>query len=94
MRSLSRDTLRQEREYQRQRLALDRKIVTVADRVSLQHAILRKYERVLDQSIGSCALRNPNCAAIVATAIEFFEGDRYQLYAWSVMPNHIHVVFS
>jgi hypothetical protein len=28
----------------------------------------------------------------VANAIRFFEGERYELDAWVVMPNHVHAV--
>jgi REP element-mobilizing transposase RayT len=30
---------------------------------------------------------------LVAEAIRFFDAQRYQLRAWVVMPNHVHVVF-
>jgi alanyl-tRNA synthetase len=29
----------------------------------------------------------------MAGALKHFDGDRYRLYAWCVMPNHVHVVF-
>ena len=29
---------------------------------------------------------------IVATALQFFDGERYELGEWVVMPNHVHVV--
>ena len=41
---------------------------------------------------GSCALRHADAAAIVQNALLFFEGQRYYLSAWCVMPNHVHVV--
>ena len=31
-------------------------------------------------------------AAIVQTALQHFDGERYRLIAWVVMPNHIHVM--
>jgi REP element-mobilizing transposase RayT len=31
---------------------------------------------------------------IAAGALQHFDGDRYDLIAWSIMPNHIHVVFT
>src|SRR5262245_23086601 len=31
-------------------------------------------------------------ASIVEDAILHFDGDRYQLLAWCVMPNHVHVI--
>ena len=47
----------------------------------------------LDQGIGSCLLRDPEHARIVAEALRHFAGDRYLLGSFVVMPNHIHVLF-
>ncbi len=41
---------------------------------------------------GVCYLRDPGLADLVAGAIRFFEGQRYELRAWVVMPNHAHAV--
>jgi len=46
----------------------------------------------LDNGHGSCILRDPNIAGIVANALKHFDGQRYELLAWCVMPNHVHVV--
>ncbi len=60
--------------------------------------LIRRYKRrlinrTLDLNFGSCILRG-DAAAIVANAILFFDAVRYELYAWCIMPNHAHVVFS
>lgn len=55
----------------------------------------RRRQRIdawLDQGTGSCCLRDPRCAAIVRDAWRHFAGDRYDLCAWVVMPNHVHVL--
>ena len=31
-------------------------------------------------------------AKIVADALQYFEGERYHLFAWCIMPNHVHIV--
>ncbi len=36
---------------------------------------------------------DPRIADIVAGALVHFDQSRYLLFAWSVMPNHVHVVF-
>jgi len=51
-----------------------------------------RVDKHLDAGHGACHLRDPALAAIVAGAIQFFEGQRYELRAWVVMPNHVHVV--
>ena len=42
--------------------------------------------------MGECYLKDPQLAKIVADALTYFDGDRYHLGEWVVMPNHVHVV--
>jgi REP element-mobilizing transposase RayT len=46
----------------------------------------------LDPSIGSRVLIRPDIAEIVESAMLHFQGQRYALSAWCVMPNHVHAV--
>lgn len=50
-------------------------------------------ERTLDRGFGSCLLRG-RAGQIVEDGLLFFDGDRYRLHAWCVMPNHVHVLFT
>ena len=43
---------------------------------------------------GSMILRQPEIAEIVEGALGHFQGERYGLHAWVVMPNHVHTVFT
>ena len=52
-----------------------------------------EVERWLDAGHGSCVLRQPVCAQIVADALQHFDGQRYMNLAWVVMPNHVHALF-
>lgn len=47
----------------------------------------------LDESGGACHLAQPEVAEMVSDSLEYFDGDRYTLYGWVIMPNHVHVVF-
>lgn len=53
----------------------------------------KRLESWLDSGYGTCHLRKPECASIVAGALRFFDGDRYDLASFVVMPNHVHVLF-
>ena len=53
----------------------------------------RKIEEYFDRGAGACHLRDPRIAELVANALRFWDGERYRLMAWCVMPNHVHVVF-
>ena len=56
------------------------------------HAIERRkrIEAYLDAGHGDCWLRRPDIALLVENALLHFDGERYQLMAWVVMPNHVH----
>ena len=51
-----------------------------------------KVERLLDAGHGDCWLRREDVAGLVANALKFFAGQRYELRSWVVMPNHVHAV--
>ena len=50
---------------------------------------LAKYE---DAGHGACWLSDARIAAIVQEALFHFDGERYRLIAWCIMPNHVHVM--
>jgi putative DNA methylase len=52
----------------------------------------KRIEAWLDAGHGSCWLRDSKVAAIVEGALLHFDGQRYRLLAWVVMPNHVHVL--
>jgi REP element-mobilizing transposase RayT len=58
----------------------------------LQYLYSEKIERFLDAGHGACHMNNSDIADIVANALCHFEGQRYRLHAWSVMPNHVHAI--
>ena len=47
----------------------------------------------VDAGHGSCLLKQSEFAKIVQNTFGYFNGERYHLYAWVVMPNHFHVLF-
>jgi REP element-mobilizing transposase RayT len=51
-----------------------------------------KVEEYFDRGAGSCSLHDPRIGELVGNALRFWEGKRYRLIAWCVMPNHVHVV--
>jgi len=54
----------------------------------------RRLEAAFDQHYGACYLRRPGIAELVQCALLFFHGHRYELRAWSVMPNHVQVLIT
>jgi len=51
-----------------------------------------KLESLLDAGQGACWLSKPQIADLIANAVRHFTGERYELHAWVVMPNHVHAV--
>ncbi len=49
-------------------------------------------EHHLDAGHGACVLREARCAEAVIENWQHFNGTRYWLHAWVVMPNHVHVL--
>jgi REP element-mobilizing transposase RayT len=80
--------------FERQRAAAVRKFPANDHfgRETANRELLRKIERYLDRGEGACHLRRPEIAEMVADALRFFDGSRYQLHEWVVMPNHVHVL--
>lgn len=59
----------------------------------LEQLFSERMDEFLNKGYGDCHLRDDRCAKIVADALSHFDGERYELQAWCVMPNHVHVVF-
>ena len=52
-----------------------------------------RVQEWLDEGMGSCVLSDARCRAAVEDVLWHFAGERYALYAYVVMPNHVHVLF-
>jgi len=65
---------------------------TVADDGKRKAELRRRIETYLDAGHSSCLLQKPEIAACVVDTWHRFDGERYHLLAWVVMPNHCHVL--
>lgn len=52
----------------------------------------RRIEFYLDKGTGSSWLRDARIARTVQDGLLYFDGDRYHLCAWVIMPNHVHAI--
>jgi REP element-mobilizing transposase RayT len=52
----------------------------------------RKLEVWLDRGCGECWLRRPDVAGQVEQVLRAEDGQTYRLRAWTLMPNHVHLV--
>jgi len=49
-------------------------------------------DALLDAGHGACWLKEDAVARIVEDALLRFDGVRYRLFAWTIMPNHVHTL--
>ncbi len=54
----------------------------------------KRYEHLLDSGYGGCILAQPSVRAIVEEALHFRIGRNYDLHAYVIMPNHVHVLMT
>lgn len=52
----------------------------------------KRIERALDSGHGSGVLAQREIGNSVERALLHFDGERYRVHAWSIMPNHVHVL--
>ncbi len=73
---------------------------TIVEAIELVLGLKREfYERFparlqhwLDQGYGECVLEEQDCKKIVEGALRHFDGQRYDLDEFVIMPNHVHVL--
>ena len=51
-----------------------------------------RWENALDHCHGECVLRCPELARLVGDSLTRFDGDRYELIDFVIMPNHVHLI--
>jgi len=67
--------------------------LSAADRTEYHELFSKRFQDGLDAGHGSCILRDERMCAIVEDKLRHFVDLRYSLYAFVVMPNHVHVLF-
>jgi len=54
----------------------------------------KQLDEKLDVGLGSCVLKQVEVRNIVRDALYHFDGERYVLHDWVIMPNHVHVLLT
>ncbi|MGJ8635142.1 MAG: (E)-4-hydroxy-3-methylbut-2-enyl-diphosphate synthase, partial [Luteolibacter sp.] len=64
--------------------------------LAIRSEINALHRQVIDTAenatFGYCHLGKPEIANLVQSALRHFDGERYDLNTWSVMPNHVHAI--
>ena len=67
----------------------------VLESIKLEHNKKKRREKIeqyIDAGHGKCWLKYPKIAQIITENWHHFNGEKYQLIAYVVMPNHIHIL--
>jgi len=65
---------------------------STAQRAEYHERFTELFQQWLDAGHGACWLRDPARSEIVEKALRFFDGERYLLGNFVIMPNHVHAV--
>jgi REP element-mobilizing transposase RayT len=85
------DWLRQEKELW---LRLNPEPHTDGQRIEYHERFTQTVDRWLDAGYGRCILARPDCKSIMESSLTHFDGERYELGEYVVMPNHVHAIVS
>jgi REP element-mobilizing transposase RayT len=69
-----------------------RRELSTDERNRLARLSSTRIESYLDTGSGACHLHKPAVARLVCDALLHFDERRYRLFAWCIMPNHVHVI--
>lgn len=75
-------------------LVLDRWHIELKSGEISDAGVCRRIEYYLDQNYGEGWLRVPEIANILQETLLKWDGERYRLIAWVIMPNHGHILLS
>ncbi len=53
---------------------------------------VQRLQELIDAGYGSCVFNEPEPAEMMQQTLQHFDGERYELHAWVIMPNHVHVL--
>ncbi len=93
--SLPMDTIRQLQQRKEHLLRQRRPSGTTesAYRERVHKQLFVSYDRVLDEGSSVSWLKDGRLAALVRGSLYFLHGKKYDLLAFTIMPNHVHVLF-
>ena len=71
-----------------------RELKELRDDEEARIVLQRRIEKYLDQGYGECYLGNHRIATLVQDSLIKFDGTRYDLFSWVIMPNHSHSILT
>ena len=62
------------------------------DELERKIVLRERIEKYLDCGYGKCYLKRAEIAKLVQDALLFHDEAKYKLFAWTIMPNHVHLL--
>jgi len=87
------EKIKAEREQNKKAITNLERELSVSEKQKIDWLFSERIDEYLDKNYGECHLRKPEIAKIVADSLQHFDNERYHLFTWCVMPNHVHTVF-
>lgn len=72
----------------------NRRVWSLDEIYRLKERYFQRIDDCLDRGMGHRWLQRPEIAKVVVDTLGYFDDDRYALHGWSVMPTHVHTVFT
>jgi putative transposase len=66
--------------------------LTTSQRREFYRRFSDRWHQHLDEGHGECVLQHPQLAKIVSDSLQHFDGERYYLTDYVIMPNHVHLL--
>ena len=66
----------------------------VATQREFNERFTQRFLQWLDAGHGECILRRSDVRELITDTLRHFDGQRYRLADWVIMPNHVHVLVS
>jgi len=86
------ESWKREREEIELRAKAQNRELTLRERKELHRLYSARVDAILNDGRGDCHLKDEKIAGLVQDALRHFHGDHYELIAWAIMPNHVHIV--
>lgn len=92
--SLPQAKLKEFGELKEQWMAEHPKPWDIAIQEEYKNKVGKAMDKWIDAGYGDCILKDERVRNIVADCIMHFNGERYDIHAFVIMPNHVHVLLS
>lgn len=70
----------------------EHRALTPEEVAEMRELYSQRVERYLANGHGACILHDERAAESIRRTLEHDNGARYELHAWTIMPNHVHIV--